>query len=363
MPTMILVIERALALLGRFLLAWRDQEDPRAKANPRPITTRPEDAYAPDARRSLLSALLAFALGLGVLALFIPPAEWWRALRQLSAEQVGWSSGWFLLGCLAMTERWRACTAYRIRWGQAWHSLGVAMAGNLLIPGRSGEPLRVYALAKQGVPAGLSTAAVLQERLGDQIFRVVCLVVGWKMAAGSTTPPQGRWVALLLATFGLLTVIGLMVRYRAPLVTHSARWLGRLPRLQASTVEAFLHQALSDLATIHQRPGGLPALFWGGLSFVFFAIHTAILMEPFLGPRAWAWSWWVMVIATPTAIGKPGYYHALVTATLVALSAPSTAALQAAVVLHLFPTLSYPLWGAWGWYALRPRSTTAVPSQ
>jgi hypothetical protein len=300
---------------------------------------------------------------MAVLAYFISPSEWVAAVRRVDPHDLFWATVFFFAGCLAMSERWRACLAYRVGFFQAFHSLGIAMAGNLLIPGRRGEPLRVYALAERGLPAELATSAVVQERLADQLFRIIFLVVALVLGGSNGRPGANlRLLGILLATVAVFAVIGLMVRYRIALARKSGLWIGRLPKLTPELVEKFVRNTLTDLATMGTRPGGPQALVWGALACGLLTVHTNYVLSSFFGPSSFTLACVAMAFAMPTASGKPGYYHLLLTAALMVFSAAREPALQAAVVLHLYQGIFYTLWGAVGWPVLRGGSRINVPA-
>ena len=310
----------------------------------------------------MLSAALAFLLGVGVLAYFISPAEWVLAVRAVKPSDLLWSTVFFFAGCIAMSERWRACLAYRVGFFKAFHSLGIALAGNLLIPGRSGEPLRVYALAERGLPAEFSTSAVVQERLADQLFRLAFLVLALILGgSGSKSGANFRLLGILLATVAVFAAIGLMIRYRLALARTSGQWIGRLPKLTPELVERFVRNTLADLSTMWSRPGGPQALVWGALSFGLLTVHTNFILSSFFGAGSFTLACVAMAFATPTTSGKPGYYHFLLVASLMVFSAEKSLALKAAVVLHLYQGIFYVLWGVVGWYLLRAGSRINVP--
>ncbi len=313
----------------------------------------------------MLSAILAFLAGMGLLAYFISPSEWVVAVSQVRRVDYLWGTGFFFLALLAMTVRWRACLAYRLAFVPAFHTLGVAMAGNLLIPGRSGEPLRVYALAERGFPPEIATSGVVQERLADQLFRLLFLALSLVLAGANGGPGANlRLLGILVGTLAVFAAVGLMVRYRIALARSSGRWFGRLPRLNADTVERFVRNTLTDLATMGSRPGGKQALIWGAISFGLSLVHTNFILDSFFGPESFVMACVVMAFAPPTAAGKPGYYHFLLTASMVVFGAEREVALRAAVVLFFYQAVFYPLWGAAGWLLLRsgPRLGWTAPA-
>lgn len=307
--------------------------------------------------------MAAFLLSVGVLAYFIPPSQWIVAVRQVRPHDLLWSTVFFFAGCLAMAERWRACLAYRVSFMAAFHSLGVALIGNLLIPGRSGEPLRVFALARKGLPAELSTSGVVQERLADQIFRVLFLALALVVSeTGGKAEANTRMLLVLLGTLAVFGAIGLMVRYRLALARSSGRQLGRLPKLSPELVEHFVRSTLHDLATMWSRPGGPQALVWGLLSFGLMAVHANFVLSSFFGPASFTLTCVTMAFAPSTTAGKPGYYHFLLVASMMMFSANKELALKAAVVLHLYQGIFFTLWGAASWHLLAHGPDVSVPA-
>jgi uncharacterized protein (TIRG00374 family) len=250
-----------------------------------------------------------------------------------------------------MSQRWRACAGYRIGFLPAFHSLGVAMAGNMLIPGRTGEPLRVYALARRGLPAEISTSAIVVERLADQLFRIVFFVLA--LLLGGNGGADQRLLGVLLGTMGLVSGLLLLVRYRVAVSRVSGHWIGKLPRLQPEMVERFVRNTLHELATVWKRPGAPQALIWSALAWGLLAVHVNFILASLFGPASFTLACVAMAFGTPTAAAKPGYYHLFLVASMMVFMAPRALSLQAAVVLHLFQVIFYTLWGALGWTCLK----------
>lgn len=304
--------------------------------------------------RSVLWAVAGLGFGMGLLAYFIPPSQWIVAVRQVPPYHFLWATLFFLVACLAISQRWRACLSYRASFAEAFHSLGVAMAANLLIPSRSGEPLRVYLMAGRGVPAEFGTSAVVQERLTDQIFRILfalaALLIGGLGASQGANP---RIFGVVSFTAILFACIGLLVRYRVVTARFSGRWLGKLPRLTPELVERFVRDTLADLSQILTRVGGKQAVVWGLLSWLLFTVHNLFILSAFFGPDCLSLALIAMTFGTQTSSAKPGYYHALLVASLMIFSADKTLALRAAVVLHLYQTVIFTPWGIMSWQAMK----------
>lgn len=313
--------------------------------------------------KNTLSAVLALLIGFGILALFIPPREWVLALEQVPRRDLGLSALFFAAGCLAICARWRACLAYRVGFGAAFHSQGIAMAGNLLIPSRVGEALRVYALTRYGVLAEYGTSAVVQERLADQLFRIfffaAALMVG---EAGGRGRTDFQLLGIILATLAVFGALALMVRYRVAMAGFSGRWIGRLPKLNASLVERFVRNTLHDLGSVWTRPGGPAALSWGLAAWVLYTCHMILILPAFFPGRELVLALVVMSFGSPTTAGKPGGYHLVLTAVLMAFSADQEPALRAIVVLFFFQIVFYCLWGMASWFSMKASPTVNVPA-
>ena len=302
-------------------------------------------------------------IGFGALAYFSPPSEWIAALGQVPRQNLALGGGLFACGCLSISIRWRACLSYRVSFLQAFHSQGIAMAGNLLIPGRSGEPLRVYALAQRGLPAEYATSGVVQERLADQLFRVLLFATALMLGgSGGRQSADYRLLGIILATLALFGVLALLVRYHLAVASFSGRWLGRLPKLNASTVERFVRSTLLDLALMWTRPA---ALVWGGVAWLFYTAHMSTVLEAFFPNDGLEMACVCMSFGSPTTSGKPGGYHLVLVAAMMAFSADKGIALKAAVVLFLFQVAFYSLWGVASWFALKagPKLTAPVGAE
>ena len=293
-------------------------------------------------------------IGFGTLAFFISPREWVLALEQVPNRDLALSSLFFLGGGLAVSARWRACLSYRVGFPVAFHSQGIAMAGNLLIPSRVGEALRVYALTRHGVPAEYGTSAVVQERLADQIFRILffsaALLVG---GANQEQRTDFQLLGIIVGTVTLFGLLALMVRYRVVMADFSGKWVGRLPKLNAHMVENFVRNTLQDLGTVWTRPGGPEAFAWGLLGWLLYTCHMCLVLPAFFPGQEIVLALVVMTFGTPTTAGKPGGYHLVLTAVLIAFTGDQEAALRAVVVLFFFQIVYYSLWGILSWFALR----------
>lgn len=239
--------------------------------------------------------------------------------------------------------------------------MGVAHAGNLLIPGRIGEPLRVFLLAELDVAPEYGTSAVVQERLADQVLRVVFLaatLVLTGMSGGGVL--AWRMLAVTLATVTVFGLLVALIRNRKSVSESLGYWLGRLPRLNAQTVSSFVIRTLEDIARSGDRPGGRKALFWGFLSWLIFAVHTDLILRSFFPEQTLAFSCLILAFSPPTAPTQPGLFHGMALAAMMMLGAEQVPALQGAVVIHMMQMVVFTVWGVVSWFALGRRIRTSV---
>lgn len=302
---------------------------------------------------TFLSVVAAVVLGLASLLLFLTPAEIADSFSDLRAKDFWLSLLFFVLGSLVTAERWRACLHYRASRSLSFHTMGVAHAGNLLIPGRIGEPIRVFLLAELKVAPEYGTSAVIQERVADQVLRVVFLAATVILVGVSGGQGLGsRMAAVALTTAVVLGVLTALVKSRESVAENLGHWLGRLPRVQAETVRDFVSRTLGDLSNSLKQPGGLKALFLGLLAWSLFAVHTEFILRSYFSSQTLAYALLILAIAPPTAPTQPGLFHGMALAATAMLGGGKVPALQAAIVIHLMQMGVFTVWGVVSWFAL-----------
>ena len=301
-----------------------------------------------------VSVVLAVAIGLASLLFFLTPAEIEGSFVHVNVRSMALSLGFFLLGCMLAAERWRACLNFRGGRAASFHSMGVALAGNLLIPGRLGEPLRVFVLARLGVGPEYGTSALVQERLGDQMMRVVFVAMAVLLTGVTSGSKLGpRLWAVSAVTAAAFAAASLVINRRVPLSSKLGRWLGRLPKLEAETASGYVLRTLDDLAESWSHSGSRKAILWGFLTWAAFTVHTVFILECFFDTNVLAMALMVMAVAPVTAPTHPGLYHGLCLAALMMVGAARVPGLQAAVVLHMVQMVVLTLWGTVSWNVLQ----------
>ncbi len=302
---------------------------------------------------TVFSVIAAVSIGLGALLLFLTPRQIGEAFALTRPREMGLSMLFFFVGCWLMVERWRSCLSYRADRGKAFHTMGVCNAGNLLIPGRAGEPLRVYLLARLGVGAEYGTSALVQERLADWMLRVVFIGFAILLSnTGSGEELASRLVGSLLISLAVILVLVGLVRRRETVARLLGKSLGKLPRLQPDSVESFLQRMLKDLSEVWTHPGGRMAVLWGFLAWLVFSFHTKYVLDCFIDHDTLAMSFLLLALTPATAPTQPGFFHGFAVAAMLIFGAEKVPALQAAVVAHMIQMVVFSLWGIASWFAI-----------
>ena len=297
--------------------------------------------------------MAAVVLGMSSLLIFLTPQQIFDAFLHLKLQEFWLSIALFLLGCLVTAARWRACLSYRATRSQAFHTMGVCHAGNLLIPGRIGEPLRVFLLAEMDVPAEYGTSGVVQERLADQLLRVMFIAAAILLAdVGGGGELSSRLIGVSLATVVSVGVFVTVVKSRKAVARTLGVWLGRLPRLTSESVEKFVLRTLSDLGSAWTRPGGRVALLWGLAAWVAFTLHTHFILSSFFAGNTLAYSCLILALSPATAPTQPGLFHGMALGAMMMLGTDKVPALQGAVVLHMVQMVVFTVWGTFSWFAI-----------
>lgn len=217
------------------------------------------------------------------------------------------------------------------------HATNLGVLGNQLLPGRLGEAVRVFALARL-LPVGLSESlgsAVLDRALDAVVLLLSAIVVSFVVATGVV---PGRWIVglgLLLAAFATGLAVVRTQTFHSWLSGWSKRWLHRW----ALHPESFL--------TVFN--GLVRRLVHPAHSFPVLLAVVAVLLADYLAVAAALWSTgldlpivaplllWVMLAAgsaLPSAPGYLGIYQLAAVWALAVYKVPAHQAVAAAFVLQ-----------------------------
>lgn len=311
--------------------------------------------------RKIRNVLTSVVL-LGAVYMLVSRVDWPRVLQIVSRAEPApllWSVPFLLLGLLAHAWRWCALLPGDLALTRVFHASNLGHAGNLLIPGRAGEPVRVALLSGPGgAGVGKVVGSVVVERLMEQIFRVVFLVAGVSWLGRGH---GGDVLISLLVALGL--VVGLVVTVRA-YPEAVAKVLGYVlqPFLGWSST-AILQQIRDMVVYVEGLSRGELRVFCFRtvVCWTFLAAHTALLLKALGAGSLLAYSLIVMAVATPTAATQPGLYQGVLVAALALVGVDPADGLAWSILLHAVQLILLPLLAIWGYFALGRPGRVSLP--
>lgn len=261
------------------------------------------------------------------------------------------ASAVLLVGTVIFSERWRLIMRGQVAPVATFHASNVGNAGNILIPGRVGEPARIIVIAADGrISLSEATASVVVERMFEQVLRVI-LVVVVLLEAGLRIPSALVVGALVMVAAFVLLVVWLLSHQQVAL-ERLPRWLGRVPRLTEAGVRSVVERVIENLAVV-SRPRRLVAvLLWSVVTWAVYGLFQVLVAmampHPFVGRQLLAVVLGTLILSPPSAPTPPGLFHLSVIAPLAAAGIPVDQLTAYAIVLHALEMFWMILLGAVG---------------
>ena len=293
---------------------------------------------------ALTVALLWFLLrsaDLGGVWRSILAARWELLALGLLGTTVSW---------LLRVVRWRHLLAPigRVGFGNAFRATMIGFAANSIAPGRVGEVLRPYVLARrEGFSATATFGTIVVERLLDLVTLALLLAV-FQVALGPEIPGgDARLVAaletgaVLVGLAGLTLAGAVFVAARDPV--RAGRVVLRLERVApgglVGRVARAAQRLVEGMAVMHS-PGSLAAAMiwsvplWCAAALAIWAVSNAFGIDMPLSGSAIMTGFVVLGVAVPTPAGIGGYHAAYQVGATQLWSASVESAVGAAIVLH-----------------------------
>lgn len=301
------------------------------------MTSRPTSAAA---RRPAWRVVVAFAIGIVLLALAVRQVDWAQVLQALR----GVSPLWLAAGALGfaathmmLAVRWRALvdSDEPIPIGDAFDFVMIGAAAGLVLPARLNDVARAVAAGRyHALSASRLLGTIVVERLLDVI---AILGFGVALSALMRIPPlvQGALTTLFALAVAATAVLWLGERGPLGMIARGvARWRGPLSR----TLPIFT-RFLTGVGVL-RHPGRLPVALVAALAaWVCSAVAATCNVAAFGFDVPWyAGAFVVLVINLGGIIPAPpagvGVYHYLAMLALSPWVADSSAAFAFALVAH-----------------------------
>ena len=298
--------------------------------------------------------VLVTLLAAGLLAFFLRNADLRRVAHELGNAR--WdllAGGGALSGVvyLLRAERWRRLLRpiAPVSFRAALRATVVGFAANALFPGRVGELLRPYALARrERLSAAAVLATIVIERLLDLL--AICLLFSVLAPfAGPRAPAGGADLLGVLKTTALVAGLGACAAFAVMLGAAAAperarraaeRLASRAPRGAAERLGATVRHFLGAVtATRRPRPLGTALAWslavWATVAASLWCVTEAFGIDVRPADAAVLTTLAVVGMAVPTPAGIGGYHAAYQLGATALYGASGDRVVGAALVLHL----------------------------
>ena len=301
-------------------------------------------------------------LTFGLIAFFLRNAQLdrvWASMRGARVDLIAMALVLMAVSYIVRVERWRRLlrpVGHASFWSTGRATM-IGFAANALLPGRVGEALRPYVLAKREQLSGAAAfATVVLERLLD-LLAIVLTVAGFIIVVDSPTNDPQLLATLRTAAVtggaGAVVVLAMMVWLaRSPQRTEQAvRWCAYVaPGGAARAVTAVAQWFLQGLAVVG-RPGPLIAAMvlsvalWLSVAGSMLVASLAFGIELSFGESVILMGMVAIGVAVPTPAGVGGYHAAYQLGATSLYGAGVDEAVGAALVLHVIAFVPVTLLG------------------
>ena len=289
-------------------------------------------------RRTLVVAAIIIAITI-LFFLLVETEEVVQHLVAADARFLFAASIALILGLVAFAARWRALLGNKPRLLFTFHASNLGHAGNILIPFRAGEAIRILVMgSEKSVSLTEATTSVVVERLFEQLMRLLTLAAAILVGVGLEISPSAALggIGLLILGFG---TIAWLVSNQDFTLDKGTRLLARLPRVTEETARKSISDLLQNLEVVSKPRQFALILLWSlitwSLFWGFFYLTLLSLGTSFTPEQQLAVSLGAMALSPPSAATQPGIFHASIVVPLTALGIDPEALTAYAVILHI----------------------------
>ena len=290
-------------------------------------------------RRNLIVLTAVVLLIIAAFILLIDWNEVFRILENVNYWLLLAASAALIIGLFFFALRWRVLMENTPKIGLTFHASNIGFAGNILIPFRGGEALRIFVMGRSGqVSYTTATASFVVERSFEQLMRLLALVTAVIIGTGIKITPMTILSGL---SFIILLVVGIywLINHRQAIERKGPPQLARLPRVSETAAQQWLSDLFDNLQNI-AKPQQIALvmayslLSWGAFWLFFFL--TILSMGTTFPPETWLpVSLGALALSPPSAPTQPGIFHASIVVPLTAVGFDLGALTAYAVILHL----------------------------
>lgn len=302
-------------------------------------------------QRTLVVAVIIVAITI-LFFLLVDVVEVARQLVTADPRLLFAASISFILGLVAFAIRWRVLLGNKPQLLLTFHASNMGHAGNILIPFRAGEAVRILVMGStKSVSFTEATTSVVVERLFEQLMRFLTLVAAVFVGVGLEISPTAviGGAGFLILGFG---TIAWLVSHQDFTLDKGTRLLAKLPRVTIETANRSISDLLQNLEAVSKPRQFALILLWSVITWVlfwgFFYLTLLSLGASFMPEQQFAISLGAMALSPPSAPTQPGIFHASIVAPLAALGINPEALTAYAVILHILEMFWVVLLALWG---------------
>jgi uncharacterized protein (TIRG00374 family) len=303
--------------------------------------------------------LIILVLTIGLLWLFVQNIDFARAWEAVTHAH----PGLIALAVLATFStyvlrafRWLALLEPlgRVRFSTAFRTTVIGFTAIFLLPGRVGEVLRPFLLARhEGLKATAVFATVVVERLLDVATVLLLFAIALPLS-GVDVGPEARAAGVAAAVAAIVGLGVLAVSAGHP--ERLGRWAGqvtsRLPRRLAEPIARLVQSFVEGLVVLRSpahlaRAAAWSIVVWLSIGLgIWLTSHAFDLTLSFVGSFVVV-GYLAVGVSLPTPGGAGGFHVMYKVALTSFFGADADAAAAAAVVLHAISFVPVSLFGLW----------------
>ena len=267
------------------------------------------------------------------------------------------ASAAFIAGLVAFAARWRALLNYEPSLVFTFHASNMGHAGNILLPFRFGEAIRVLVMGTdEAVSLAESTSSFVVERLFEQSMRLLAVLGAVMIGVGLETSAAALVGGVVIVVLGFAAVLWL-ANHPEFTLQKGTHLLTMIPRVSEQHARQATADFLANLSGISHPRRFAVVLGWSFLSWVLFwlfffitlrALDTGLALQEQI-----AISLGALAVSPPSAATQPGLFHASVVAPLAAVGFDTELVTAYAVLLHILEMIWLIILATWGLFATK----------
>ncbi|MFN2141360.1 MAG: lysylphosphatidylglycerol synthase transmembrane domain-containing protein [Candidatus Promineifilaceae bacterium] len=307
--------------------------------------------------KRILGVIAVIAVIIVVFLLLVDMQEVLNELETADPVMLLLGSAAFIAGLAAFAARWRALLNYEPSFIFTFHASNMGQAGNILLPARAGEAIRILVMGTdEEVSLAEATASFVVERLFEQVMRLLAILAAVLVGVGLKTSLKALIGGVVFVIAGFAVVLWL-VNHPDFTLQKGAWLLSKIPRVSEERARQATADLLQNLSNItHPRRFAVvfgwslvsSSLFWLFFFLTLRALDTGLPLQEQIAVSLGA-----LALSPPSAATQPGLFHASVVAPLAAVGFDAELVTAYAVLLHIIEMVWLIILASWGLFATK----------